>query len=82
MSDALPSFSLPFDVEAATDPSSKRPTVPSEDDESMEGETEEQRTQRYAGCGMSEASDPDCWQEIFYGRRPPTPAEDTGLMEF
>ena len=61
---------------------SKRPTVPSEDDESMEGETEEQRVQRHAGCGMSEASDPDFWQEIRYGPQPPTPFNDTGLMEF
>ena len=52
----------------------KAPAEPS-DDESMEAETDEQKTQRYANCGMSVASDPDFWQELHYGPLPPTPAE-------
>ena len=51
----------------------KRPTAPSEDNESMETETHEQRVQRYNNCGMSEASDPDLWQEIHYGPQAQTP---------
>ena len=60
----------------------QKPPAELSDDESMEAESDEQKAQRYANCGMSEASDPDFWQELHYGPRPPTPAEDTGLMQF
>ena len=59
----------------------KAPAEPA-DEESMDAETDEQKPRRYAECGMSEASDPDFWQELRYGPRSPAPAEDTGLMKF
>ena len=52
------------------------------DDESVQPETHEQNVRRYNNCGMSEASDPDLWQEIHYGPRVETPPNESGLMEF
>ena len=59
----------------------KAPAEPS-DDESMPAETYEEKVQRYNNCGMSEASDPDLWQEIHCGPRAETPPNTSGLIEF
>ena len=60
----------------------QRPPAEPTESESVEPETNEDKARRYASCGMSEASDPDFWQELRYGPRPATPAEDDGVMKF
>ena len=60
----------------------QRPPAEPTESESVEAETNEDRARRYASCGISEASDPDFWQELHFGPRPASPAEDDGLMEF